>query len=350
MLLFAPLFWYKIRRNYKQYIPIVIVAILVIGCKYADKLFYSSPEWSYYKEYNEVRGHINDNPNAYQLDVEDALPQGLTLSDYEQLLSFYPDPTIMNLEVLKQIYKPIQSVSLKEKMNNLWYLKTYATALCILFLLVALTFWGLNDWRERLFVALYALFVIGVLCGIALDGTLKNRVFLCVLMASMSTLYCLPTKNTTLYNALCIVLLGILSFKYAKQSGKVLPVNKEKAEIVWKQQQLPILTAIPQDCYIGVLGAQLNIEAISPFAIKDFPCHLYATGWMTSSPLNDFAKSYQDLVDSNIYLFFKLQDGKSELLTTLQQHISTHYGIQTTTDIVAGNSDYEIIQLKRVIN
>ena len=74
--LMAPIIVYTLRTDWRRYIPIVVMLCAVVGCRMANHAVYDrNPEWRYYREYNQLRAQLNDNPNAYTLRPEQ-LPEG----------------------------------------------------------------------------------------------------------------------------------------------------------------------------------------------------------------------------------------------------------------------------------
>ena len=99
-LLMAPIIVYTYRLEWRRYIPIAVMLLMVVGCRVANNAVYNSdPDWKYYNEYNPLRGNLTDNLNAYTLQPED-MPEGIEWEDYKLLLRYFPDPEQMDLDAL----------------------------------------------------------------------------------------------------------------------------------------------------------------------------------------------------------------------------------------------------------
>ena len=103
--LMAPIILYTLGRQWRRYIPVVVMLMTVVGCRVANaRTYQSDPEWQNYREYNQLRAQLNDNPNAYSSDMMTRLPEGVDQVDYALLLRFIPDPEQINLATIRQLY------------------------------------------------------------------------------------------------------------------------------------------------------------------------------------------------------------------------------------------------------
>ena len=123
-LLCFPMFLEALIRERRYVLWIAVLLVLVLVGKYADGLFYQSPDWAYYREYNSVRGTINDNPYA-DLSIED-LPEGVSELDYGLFRTFAGDPNVMTLDRIKIIQNEIKgNLSVKRCLVNIKHLRLY---------------------------------------------------------------------------------------------------------------------------------------------------------------------------------------------------------------------------------
>ena len=137
-LLMAPIIVYTYRLNWRKYMAVVVMLMTVVGCRMVNRYVYESdPEWRYYREYNQLRAQLNDNPNAYKLQPEQ-LPEGVEWVDYRLLLSFLPDPERINLPTIRQISAVVDNMPIQSQMQNLHRLERYAVELTILAVLLVL--------------------------------------------------------------------------------------------------------------------------------------------------------------------------------------------------------------------
>ena len=63
-LLMAPVVVYHWGREWRRYVPMIVLFMLVIGGRVGNRMYYQSDEWKYYREYNTIRANMTDNPNA----------------------------------------------------------------------------------------------------------------------------------------------------------------------------------------------------------------------------------------------------------------------------------------------
>ena len=181
-LLMAPIIVYTYRLNWRKYMAVVVMLMTVVGCRMVNRYVYESdPEWRYYREYNQLRAQLNDNPNAYKLQPEQ-LPEGVEWVDYRLLLSFLPDPERINLPTIRQISAVVDNMPIQSQMQNLHRLERYAVELTILAVLLVLMILTTGNRTKYIFLILYSLFIVALMIHVSLDGFLKNRVFLCMLM------------------------------------------------------------------------------------------------------------------------------------------------------------------------
>jgi hypothetical protein len=150
----------------------------VVGCRMVNRYVYESdPEWKYYREYNQLRAQLNDNPNAYQLQPEQ-LPEGVEWTDYRLLLSFIPDPEQIDLPTIRQISAVVDNMPIQTQAQNLHRLEKYAVEIAILTVLLVLMILTTGNRSKYIFLILYSVFMAALMIHVSLDGFLKNRVFL----------------------------------------------------------------------------------------------------------------------------------------------------------------------------
>ena len=190
-ILFAPMFIMAFFRDKKYAWWLIGVVGLVLVCLVGDKLCYCSPDWKAYREYDALRGYINDNPNGNL--SEDELPEGVNMEDYKMLRWFEADPQVLTKDKLQDIKSVIkQRISLKKSFSNLAQLSGYGTTLAAVFfgyvvLLIAILIKDKSKgWQERLLdtaqpVSAFLIFTFFILY-FGVTEVLKPRAFLCMLL------------------------------------------------------------------------------------------------------------------------------------------------------------------------
>lgn len=306
VLLFIPFFLYYIPLKSKSFLFIIIVGVMCICAKYSDNLFYQSQDWLYYKTYNEIRGKINDNPNASNSLVFESLPDGITSNDYKLLLNFIPDVSVITLDVIKEIHNTIDSLKYEQGLQNVYNLRTYALVISLLgFITLILTV----SKRKSLILITYILFLS--LCAfISLDMTLKNRVFLSMLLAIMLMFYESSIVNINkrynfkfLFLCLSLVIM-IMNLKYMKQ------INNTRQSTIVKIERwndtINLLSKLPKKSLILQIGGVMPLEGIDPFRVNIANIKLIMLGWLTNIPFDiNYYNSHLDVTKDNIYCYTK---------------------------------------------
>ena len=162
-LLMAPIIVYTYRLEWRKYMAVVVMLMAVVGCRMVNRYVYESdPEWKYYREYNQLRAQLTDNPNAYKLQPEQ-LPEGVEWMDYRLLLSFLPDPERIDLPTIRQISAVVDNMPIKMQAQNLHRLNRYAVELTILAVLLVLMILTTGNRTKYIFLILYSLFIVALM-------------------------------------------------------------------------------------------------------------------------------------------------------------------------------------------
>lgn len=350
-LLMAPIVLYTHGLHWRRYIPIVVMLMLVVGCRVVNSRTYQSdPEWKMYREYNQLRAQLNDNPNAYTPEIQEHLPGGIDKIDYILLLRFFPDPEQINLEAIRQLSAAVGSVPFSMQLKNVHRLDKYAVELSILLIILALMIMTTGNKRKYLFLLLYSLFVIILIVYVSLDGFLKNRVFLCMLLPILFTDFMLLPNTTGRKRkyALCTVML-LLSGWYIWKTAEAADNNYD-ARISWRYFDQPLLECVPDSAYVITMGTCMNIKATNPWQVWPYKCHKYTLGWMTWIPFNTaVASSYRGLMRDDMYVFTTSQyDRPRTIIPRVREQIQKHYGLKTEIERIKSNELQALIQIRAV--
>ena len=352
-LLMAPVVIYHWGNDWKRYLPMAALFVLVIGCRIGNKFYYQTDEWKYYREYNTIRANMTDNPNARSRRVFQNLPEGVTEADYKLFLSFFPDPNIMDLEALKLINTHVNAMPLSQKLMNVERLSKYGLVIITLLILMLMVDLAQPESKMHFFIGGYAMYVIGLLILVCLNQFVKNRVFLCfVIPIVMAFFTLLPEKvsmqRVTAMASLILVLIGV----YIYQAGTARDNDYYHRAVVWNAFQYPLIKTLPSDSRLATVGTTFSLEFINPFHIKDFNTRKFSLGWFTHIPFNkDVGESYIDLTRENMYLFVPVNyDDAESMINRIRQQIAFHYGVPTYVDLYRRNGGYAIIQLRTTDN
>ncbi len=337
----------------KDNIKYVIIILACVGLTYmGNKLFYQQKEWREYVQYNELRGRINDNPNAEHLPL-DQLPAGIDSADYKLFLAFRPDAQIMNYDMLTQIYaitkKPL---SLDQALSNLKKLNIF---FIISILLLCLCYISISTARQSWPLLVAFLLVTAVMIRIGVSSLVKYRVFYCMLIPLMvqigetfsfgqQRLYHVYThtykhRYNYVYISAFIILMGLCGGYYLAQNYRTYKHNQEKIR-EWALYEFPILTK-QQGKYIT---GMVDINNCSPFHLKDISWRIVSLGWATKIPINSVPlQSHLDFVNDDILIITM----KNEEPKMLMESITRNYHIPIYCEEVAHSSKYSLYCIRQ---
>ncbi|MCR5050397.1 MAG: hypothetical protein K6A36_04870 [Paludibacteraceae bacterium] len=352
-LLMVPIILYRLGlqwRQWRKYVPIVVMLGLVVTCRMVNSQTYNAdPEWRAYREYNLLRAQLNDNPNAYTREVQSHLPEGIDLIDYALLLRFIPDPEQIDLKAIRQLSATVGSVPFSKQILNVRRLMKYVVELSILSIILAMMILTTGNKRKYVFLLLYSLFVAILIVHVSLDGFLKNRVFLCMVLPILVTYYMLLPNTTGKRRkyALCAAMM-MLSGWYVWQTAQTAE-SKDYVRYQWQRLQQPILKQyVPDSAYVVTLGTYMSMEAANPWRVWDYPFRKYVLGWMTWIPFNTtVASSYRGLLRDDMYIFTTVEYNRERTaIPRIREQIEKHYGVPTRVRPICHNGRYALIQLK----
>ena len=347
-LLMAPIIVYTYRLNWRRYIPVVVMLTLVVGCRVLNQYTYDrDPEWKYYRAYNQFRAQLNDNPNAYKM-PSSQLPEGIDGMDYQLLLRFIPDAEQIDLAAIRQLSATVGEVPFKQQLLNLHRLDKYWVEVVMLLGLLVLMILTTGNKTKYIFLILYTLFVTVLMVHVSLDGFLKNRVFLCMLMPILATDFMLLPNTTGLKRRWGIgVAMVVLSGWYSYQIyQEIVVANHNRYQ--WERLQQPILAFVPDGAYVTTVGTSMMMEAVNPWHIWPFAYHKYTLGWMTCCPLNKpLGHSYRTLLRDDMYIFTEINyTHEHSAVNRIREQIEKHYGVPTKIRPICHNGKHELLQIK----
>ena len=347
-LLMAPIIVYTYRLNWRKYMAVIVMLAAVVGGRVVNKMVYDSdPEWKYYREYNQLRAQLNDNPNAHKLQSEE-LPVGVDSTDYKLLLQFIPDAEQIDLPTIRQISAVVGEVPFQEQLENLHRLDKYAVEVVIMLALLILMILTTGNRSKYIFLILYSLFIIVLMIHVSLDGFLKNRVFLCMLLPMLMTDFML-LPNTTGLKRRWGIALAILTlsgwYGYQIYSQHLFVYYKQQ---VWTMLQQPLLELVPEDATLVTIGAGMRLEAGNPWHIWPYAFKKYTLGWLTWVPLNKpVGHSYRALLRDDVYVFTdRNYETENCRLQMVREQIEKHYGVPTQVKWKCRNGRHAIVQIQ----
>ena len=347
-LLMAPIIVYTYRTEWRKYIAVIAMLMAVVACRYTNRVVYDSdPEWKYFREYNLLRAKLNDNPNAYKMTTAQ-LPEGIDPMDYQLLLRFIQDAEQIDLPAIRRISAAVGEVPFREKVHNLVRLEKYAVELSIIFALLILMILTTGNRSKYIFLLLYTIFVVALMIHVSLDGFLKNRVFLCMLMPLLMTDFMLLPNTTGLKRRWGI---GLAIVTLAGWYGYQMYEERETADFnryLWTHMQQTLLEYVPSDAYVTTIGTSMMMEATDPWHVWPYESRKYTLGWMTWSPLNKpIGHSYRALLQDNMYIFTDIHyDHAHTALQRVVEQIDKHYGVPAEIQWKCRNGRYAVVKLR----
>ncbi len=348
-LLMAPIIVFTYRLRWRKYIAVVVMLTAVVGCRIANQQVYDrEPEWKYYRAYNQLRAQLNDNPNAYRL-ASSRLPEGIDPVDYRLLLRFIPDGEQIDLQAIRQLSATVGEVPFMQQIGNLQRLKKYAVEMTLLAALLVLMILTTGNKEKFVFLLVYAAFITLLIIHVSLDGFLKNRVFLCMLLPLLGTYFALLPNTTGLKRRWGIgIAMIVLSGWYVYQIHNE-RITSAHARYIWDMWQKPLLEHVPDGARITTIGTYMAVESMNPWHIWPYPFYKYTLGWLTWSPLNKpLGHSYRALLSENMYIFTDY-NGYQQPRTALPrvcEQIEKHYGVPTRIVWKCHNHRYAVVKLE----
>ncbi len=326
-----------------------VAFLIILGGRYADRSSYrSDSEWDYYWDYNIDRGDINDNPNA--LKFKDNLPEYITLGDYNLLLTAFTDAELFNLEVVSDIKSRLGKVSFADKVLNVRKLfKPYYVIWLGLMLIMAFVFLNRKcSWKQLIPILMYCI-LFGGLSYLALEQTVKNRVFVIVfgtyivLLPLVLEHITLKKRNMQILASILITLTLVLNFRTIfRYDGAVFP---EKFN---KQHELLEKYLESGNKKITPYGTSLMLEYGNPFYMSEmyYSKQMFFTGWLTQVPLNKgYIDSFKFFVDGNGLYITKL--AYKSVVDLVAESIKNNYGVNVHPEIVLESEKDYIIEFVR---
>jgi hypothetical protein len=277
------------------------------------------------------------------------LPEGIDAIDYQLLLRFIPDGEQIDLQAIRQLSAVVGDVPFAQQLQNLQRLQKYVVEMSILAALLVLMILTTGNKEKFFFLLIYAGFITLLIIHVSLDGFLKNRVFLCMLMPLLGTYFMLLPNTTGLKRRWGIgIAMMVLAGWYGYQVYNE-RITSAHARYMWNEWQEPLLERVPEGAYVTTIGTYMAMEAMNPWHIWPYGFHKYTLGWQTWSPLNKpLGHSYRALLSEDMYIFTDYE-GYQKPRTALPrvcEQIEKHYGVPTEIVWKCHNYRYAVVKLK----
>lgn len=351
----SPIFILDIYKNKKLHFPkslqyLFFSLSLITFCKYIDYQSYKThKEWSYFKDYNEFRGKINDNPNANN--TFNDLPPNISRDNYQLLLLFFPDPHKINLENIRLLNTKITEISFRQKIKNIYpNLRQYSLYLSILVLIWLIIFLK-SDTQSKIVLLISILLFFLVLSYISKEGTLKNRVFLTALMSFILVIFnSIKIIKSKLIEQVLILIVSCFIVIYVHRTTKIWNQNRMYVNILFFEQKTLLNKYLcDKNKSIIPFGADLSFEYYPPFNVSNSfnEKQIIFSGWATYIPLNnDRFNSYLDLIDN--HALFLTVSSAQKIIPMIVRSTKSDYNIDLYPIIEFQSKNYMIVTLKKM--
>jgi len=326
----------------------VVLSIIVIAslCDFIDREYYKSDKnWNYYMEYNSLRGSINDNPNLNAIG-QVITNNVLSKADYQLLLNFFPDPDIIDIDVLKEIKYVLDEIPLWNKLINIPR-QFYSYFFWLCFLLVLSLSFVYNERSIRGSVPSgMNLAMVGAFAYVALNAHIKERVFISaffvyiLLLPILFSRYSLLKKNVLVIPSIFVLIiwLNVRSYEAELRNVKLYGLYTDQIALIDEYLSAPENKLVP-------FGTSYKLEYNSPFLISEeyYEQQIYYAGWASHIPLNiDKYDSFNYFMDGNGLLVSK---NIFELATGLiVSSISSNSDVDVEPKVVGESKYYLVVE------
>jgi hypothetical protein len=352
LLITLPIFlqkYFKTRKIiFDSNIKILIITIAIcLGCKAINYAYYhQNQDWVKFSKYNAIRGKINDNPNARPL-LRD-LPEGISKTDYMLLLVFHSDPKIIDYGTLKKIKAKLDKKPNLTKIKFIFQLRKYRTPL-LLFLAIAIA----NVYRKKrrgpkdITIMMMFVILLSALAFVALNGIVKERVFLVALVAFISPLPILFTHHQLLGIQKNIVLLSVfvLACTLDKQSYAIAKEHRKSVNIYEGQSSMVDKYLSDGNNKVRGYFNDFRSELQNPYEISTHfhTGKIEGAGWLTNIPFHKGKfESFNDYIDGYGLLVSKKRYPSA--VSLISESILLNYQKTVEPKIVAECNDSVIVE------
>ena len=341
-IVFVPVIIYTYKMNFKQYLYVAFMLMLVIGCKIIGQSYYNSSDWSTYVKYNHLRSGINDNPNSGVLYTSSF--ESISSNDVLMVLGTEQDPSITDSGVLLELNNKIKEDTKWSKFLKLYQLKFFVIPLLLLGVFSIAFFFFSNKSIRWIPIITFVILVL-FLMYISINNYLKPRAVIPVLMAmNLIFAYCYDKQKINQKSSCVVLVMMCLGFSgmYLVESIRI-GMNRNELFKKWNNQRTMILKHKNQVLW----PSDLCEAGMSPMELKDNPINIVAAGWMLTYPKEQVLHNHMELLSKSIGIMLSKENNYDELI--ISHYITSlkeHYGITVKDSILEEDKDYRYYLLK----
>jgi len=355
LLLMLPFFIYKvypdIRKHLKILIPVVISIFGAFLLQIIDKQAYNVENWSYYREYNEVRGYILGNPNRLLI-IDNIPPSVISQGDYWLFLNHFIDNEYVDLARLREIRELIADISIMAKLRNIIpFLGTYKWTLSIILVSSIIFFVSTENKKKKIFIPLFLIYLSIVLLYTSLDGIISKRVFMALFFPIVYFIYINDSIfSKKVMRVIYIIIIAFLNINFLSNIYQIKKYNKYM-EVFIGEQNAVIERIKGKNTRIFNFCIDLQIEKLcSPFHVREYfsDFSLVGTGWFTNIPYsNRYKNLYLTLLEAETYLFVAKPNVIAANL--IQDALFIHYNRDSRLKVALQSTNYLLIKFEEGI-
>ena len=343
-LLLMPVIIKKLYEERRLAYWLTALIVLVIAGRWADGLYYKTPEWQEFKSYNKYRSQIQDDPYSNERKV--ILPDNVSEDDYYAYVHFMGDPNIMNLPALEYIISHRSSPSIKQIIRtSITQLRRFMVPLALLFagfvlglLLNCASARNKRNTRTLLMLVSTLTIFLLVVGYLSTTSIFTARVFRCLVLPGVYVMTkSQPTNNESkgLFRYAVILLAVVIStiaLYYVRRDYKDCRDNNLLLD-KYNTDLFPLYSDLEGTIYAD------GLDFFNPFTLKDLPFSIIRLGWIASLPtIKVKFQGYPDFLNENI-LCISGSDSPQELIC---RGLRDDYGINASVMPINQNDSYAV--------
>ncbi len=256
-----------------KYVFFVPLFLVIFGISYFDKILYENDvEWSYFKDFNKIRGSINDNSNLkkYIDYIEKGNPQ---LASELKVVEMFVYPQKYDVNELTSLKKTIGEQSLTMLLYNtvIVFKSSIKISLGIVFLGALGLYFFIKKDKRFLFFVLFSLIFVYVNFNAMFKPRLLYPILLLVLVFYVLNL---NNKLKKLISVFFILTFIVYNTTYFFNNDKYIkPINYKE------------IKSMPQDKLLFCLDSpELEVHPFKLNLNNNLP-NIIEKGWLSNSPL-----------------------------------------------------------------
>ena len=303
----------KVKKYKKALFSIVLLIIPLVSIQLRDEMLISN-EWKEATKYNRLRAEVTDNINAdYSIENYKGV---CNLADYTLLKNFFIAPEYFNSQKLELLKLNVQGQKRKaSKLNNIpLQLKSYLKEFIFLGMILAILFL-FNPKRKEVYIMLiYGGFLMVLIGYLALDGLLKNRVFMSFVLVFIIVFIHFLSKNLYLnkihFISLSFIMLVFSVYYLRRLNEKIQETNQIRNGYLTEQIHfIDDFFLKSTESILIPFGDDLKIQYLYPFKISATTdrWRIFYLGWMTNNPYN---KKFEKRFNTNFSIFMTIYNSQ----------------------------------------